>query len=141
MANTTTDPGGTDPGAQSAVILVVEDNVINQKVAVGLLKRLGYQSEVAESGAKALDAVGQRQYALVLMDCQMPDMDGLETTRRLRSREPAGTHIPIVAMTGMVGADDLRRCLEAGMDDYLTKPILIDQLRAVLARWLATHGG
>jgi two-component system, sensor histidine kinase and response regulator len=141
VANTTTDPGGTDPGAQSAVILVVEDNVINQKVAVGLLKRLGYQSEVAESGAKALDAVGQRQYALVLMDCQMPDMDGLETTRRLRSREPAGTHIPIVAMTGMVGADDLRRCLEAGMDDYLTKPILIDQLRAVLARWLATHGG
>lgn len=141
MADTTTDPGATVPGEQSAVILVVEDNVINQKVAVGLLKRLGYQSEVAESGAKALDVLAQRQYSMVLMDCQMPDMDGLETTRRLRSREPAGTHIPIVAMTGMVGADDLRRCLEAGMDDYLTKPILIDQLRAVLARWLGAHGG
>ncbi len=136
MADTT-----TDPGVQSAVILVVEDNVINQKVAVGLLRRLGYAAEVAESGAKALDAIGKRQYSLVLMDCQMPEMDGLETTRRLRSREPEGTHIPIVAMTGMVGTDDLRRCLESGMDDYLTKPILIDQLRAVLARWLATHGG
>lgn len=136
MADTT-----TDPGAQSAVILVVEDNVINQKVAVGLLRRLGYVAEVAESGAKALDAIGKRQYSLVLMDCQMPEMDGLEATRRLRSREPEGTHIPIVAMTGMVGPDDLRRCLESGMDDYLTKPILIDQLRAVLARWLANHGG
>jgi CheY-like chemotaxis protein len=131
----------TDPGAQGPLILVVEDNVIKQKVAVGLLKRLGYHAEVADSGAKALDAVAQRKYALVLMDCQMPEMDGLETTRRLRSRESAGTHIPIVAMTGMVGNDDLKRCLEAGMDDYLTKPILIDQLRTVLARWLASQGG
>lgn len=136
MADTT-----TDAATQGALILVVEDNVINQKVAVGLLKRLGYRADIAESGAKALDAVAQQQYALVLMDCQMPEMDGLETTRRLRGREPAGTHIPIVAMTGMVGDDDLRRCLEAGMDDYLTKPILIDQLRTVLARWLAPQSG
>ncbi|HWN68147.1 MAG TPA: response regulator [Haliangium sp.] len=122
--------------ASGAVILVVEDNVINQKVAVGLLKRLGYQAEIAESGARALQALEQRPYALVLMDCQMPVMDGLEVTRLLRSREPVGAHVPVIAVTGRTEAEDRRRCLEAGMDDYITKPIMLDELRAVLARWL-----
>jgi two-component system sensor histidine kinase/response regulator len=126
----------TSPPQTARVILVVEDNVINQKVAVGLLKRLGHQAEVADSGPAALEALTQKQYALVLMDCQMPGMDGLETTRRLRSREPEGTRVPVVAVTGRTEAEDKRRCLEAGMDDYLSKPIMIDELGAVLARWL-----
>jgi two-component system sensor histidine kinase/response regulator len=125
-----------DQPAHGAVILVVEDNVINQKVAVGLLKRLGYHAEVADSGAKALHALESTTYALVLMDCQMPGMDGLEATRLLRRREPAGTHVPVIAMTGHAADEDRQRCLDAGMDDYLTKPIMIDELRSVLARWL-----
>jgi two-component system, sensor histidine kinase and response regulator len=124
------------PAVPGPIILVVDDNAINQKVAVGLLKRLGYQAEVADSGARALQALEHRPYALVLMDCQMPGMDGLEVTRLLRSREPAGTRVPVVAVTGRTEAEDRRRSLEAGMDDYITKPIMIDELRAVLARWL-----
>jgi CheY-like chemotaxis protein len=130
---TETDPR---PAAPGATILVVEDNVINQKVAVGLLKRLGYQAEVADGGPRALQALERKPYALVLMDCQMPGMDGLEVTRLLRSREPAGTRVPVIAVTGRTEPEDRRRCLEAGMDDYITKPIMIDELRAVLARWL-----
>lgn len=118
------------------MILVVEDNVINQKVAVGLLKRLGYQAEVADSGARALQALERRAYSLVLMDCQMPGMDGMETTRVLRSREPAGTRVPVIAVTGRTEPEDRQRCLDAGMDDYISKPIMIDELRTVLARWL-----
>jgi CheY-like chemotaxis protein len=126
----------TSPQAARGVILVVEDNVINQKVAVGLLKRLGYQAEIADSGPKALEALERKPYALVLMDCQMPGMDGLEATRLLRSREPGGTRVPVVAVTGRTEAEDRRRCLAAGMDDYHTKPIMLDELRAVLERWL-----
>lgn len=121
---------------EQAAILVVDDNAINQKVAVGLLRRLGYQSEVVDSGAAALAALEQKRYALVLMDCLMPVMDGFETTRELRRREPEGTRVPVIAVTGKTGEEDRRRCLEAGMDDYLTKPIMLDELRTVLARWL-----
>lgn len=126
----------TSPPTAGGMILVVDDNIINQKVAVGLLKRLGYQAEVTDSGPAALQALAQKQYALVLMDCQMPGMDGLEATRLLRSREPEGTRVPVVAVTGRTEAEDRRRCLDAGMDDYLTKPIMVDELRTVLARWL-----
>jgi CheY-like chemotaxis protein len=126
----------TSPPPADGMILVVDDNIINQKVAVGLLKRLGYQAEVADSGPDALQVLAQRQYVLVLMDCQMPGMDGMEATRLLRSREPEGTHVPVVAVTGRTEAEDRRRCLDAGMDDYLTKPIMVDELRTLLARWL-----
>jgi CheY-like chemotaxis protein len=129
------------PPAPGVIILVVEDNVINQKVAVGLLKRLGYQAEIADSGARALQALERRPYSLVLMDCQMPGMDGMEVTRLLRSREPAGTRVPVIAVTGRTAPEDRRRCLEAGMDDYITKPIRVDRLVEALVQAPANTKG
>lgn len=127
---------GAGAEASCAAILVVDDNVINQKVAVGLLKRLGYHADVASSGQEALCALEQARYGLVLMDCQMPGMDGLDTTRALRTREAEGRHTPVVAMTGRVTNEDRARCLASGMDDYISKPILVEDLRRVLERWL-----
>jgi CheY-like chemotaxis protein len=120
--------------ASQAKVLVVEDNRVNQKVAVALLDRLGYRSDVADDGVIALEMLAKRRYALVLMDCQMPRMDGYATTIEIRRRE-VGTRIPIIALTASAMAPDRERCLEVGMDDYLPKPIDRDQLAAALERW------
>src|SRR5450830_536308 len=115
-------------------ILLVEDNLMNQQVAVHQLHRLGYAVDVTVNGEEALAALVTKSYAAILMDCQMPVMDGFETTRRIRRNEQAsGRHIPIIAMTANTMKGDRERCLEAGMDDYLSKPILREQLDAVLA--------
>ena len=117
-------------------VLVVEDNVINQLVARGLLDRLGFAVDLAGNGHEALAAVERTAYAAVLMDCQMPEMDGYTATAEIRLREGPAQHIPIIAMTAGALAGDEERCLAAGMDAYLPKPINSTQLETVLARWI-----
>ncbi len=119
-----------------ARILVVENNPLHQKVAVRVLERLGYRVDVASNGTEALAATEQDAYAAVLMDCQMPGMDGLETTARIRDREAHPRRTPIIAMTASVLAGDRERCLAAGMDDYLSKPMSTSTLAEALTRWL-----
>ncbi len=130
--------GETQPAAPLSAplppILVAEDNLVNQKVALRLLAKLGYQAEVAANGAEALAAISRARYAMILMDCQMPEMDGFEATRRIRA---SGSSIPIVAMTANAMKGDRELCLEAGMDDYLTKPISLGALDAALKQWSA----
>jgi signal transduction histidine kinase/CheY-like chemotaxis protein/HPt (histidine-containing phosphotransfer) domain-containing protein len=116
-------------------VLVVEDNVVNQKVAVRMVEKIGYHADVAINGKEALDAVKRRPYAAVLMDCQMPVMDGFEATAAIRE-ELAEDPIPIIAMTAHAMAGDRERALDAGMDDYLSKPVLREQLAATLAQWI-----
>ncbi|MGC4065856.1 MAG: ATP-binding protein [Polyangiaceae bacterium] len=118
-------------------ILLVEDNVTNQLVAEGLLSRMGMSVDVAGNGRAALQALRQRPYGLVLMDVQMPEMDGLEATRLIRSREAGALdpNVPIVAMTAHVMTEDRQRCLDAGMNGYVSKPITAQKLRETLAHW------
>ncbi|MBW3615661.1 MAG: response regulator [Actinobacteria bacterium] len=118
-------------------LLLVEDNPVNQKVAVRSLEKMGYQVDVAVNGAEALPAAFRGEYAAILMDCQMPVMDGYEATAAIRRSEQArGLHTPIIAMTASAMEGDRERCLAAGMDDYLSKPLRSEALAAVLARWL-----
>jgi len=112
-------------------ILLVEDNVVNQKVAMRLLERMGHRIDIAPDGQQAVAAVQVVHYDLVLMDCQMPVMDGYAATAAIRSLE-CGKHLPIVAMTAHAMPEDRRRCLEAGMDEYLAKPISADKLYDLL---------
>jgi CheY-like chemotaxis protein/HPt (histidine-containing phosphotransfer) domain-containing protein len=119
------------------LILLVEDNIMNQKVALHQLKQLGFAADIANDGQEALDALATVTYALVLMDCQMPVMDGFTTTRRIRQAEQStGAHVQIVAMTANAMQGDRKRCMEAGMDDYIAKPIERRLLAAMLARRL-----
>ena len=117
-----------------APILVAEDNSVNQRVLVRLLAKMGYSSEAVSDGQQAVDSVLNRQYRLVLMDCQMPVMDGLDATRQIRARE-VGRRTPIVAITAGALHSDEANCLEAGMDGFVVKPIQLAQLAAVLRRW------
>ncbi len=118
-------------------ILVAEDNPVNQKVALGMLRRLGFQGDIANNGREAVERAAAEPYVLILMDVQMPEMDGFEASRALRRSPPAGRHVPIIAMTANAMSGDRELCLAAGMDDYLAKPVKLDQLRATLDRWLA----
>jgi CheY-like chemotaxis protein len=113
-----------------------EDNEINQMVAVDNLTMLGYRVDTARNGAEAVRLATAKPYQAILMDCQMPTMDGYTATAQLRQREQAGQHIPIIAMTAGALAEDRQRCLDAGMDDYLAKPIDPRQLYAALSRWI-----
>ncbi len=127
------------PLARGGRVLVVEDNLVNQVVAVGLLEALGFEADVCGSGAEALEKCAARAYDLVLMDCQMPVMDGCEAAAEMRRREdadPDARRTPIVALTAAIGAEDRQRCLDAGMDDLLPKPLDPDCLATTLARWL-----
>jgi signal transduction histidine kinase/DNA-binding response OmpR family regulator len=118
-------------------ILVAEDNLINQKIAATLLKKAGYHCQIAPDGQQALDALKEGHFDLVLMDCQMPEVDGYEATRRIRSQERGtGAHLPVVAMTANAMEGDCEACLEAGMDDYLTKPIDREKLFTTIERLL-----
>ncbi|MCP3964708.1 MAG: response regulator [bacterium] len=134
-----TEPRGCDiRGDESRAghrILVTEDNPINQLIARKHLELLGYNVDVADNGVEALEAIARNSYDLVLMDCQMPELDGYEATRRLR-RQLGGRRLPVVALTAHVLHGDRERCLAAGMNDYLAKPFHQDNLCAVLERWL-----
>ena len=125
-----------------AHILVVEDNVLNQRVAAAMIEWVGYSTEVVASGAAALDALERARFDAVLMDCQLPGMDGFATTGHIRERERGtGRRIPVIALTASATEAARQRCLAAGMDDYLTKPIRRPILAEMLARWTDTAGG
>ncbi|MEL0169168.1 MAG: ATP-binding protein [Pseudomonadaceae bacterium] len=116
-------------------LLLVEDNAVNQMVAKGMLSRLGFEVELAEHGEIALAKLAERDYALVLMDCNMPVMDGYETSRRMRA-DPRWRDLPIIALTANALHEDRQRCKDAGMDDYLAKPFKREDLQTILQRWL-----
>jgi len=118
-------------------ILLAEDNQVNQKLATRQLEILGYAADVVMNGREALRALGNQHYTLVLMDCQMPEMDGYEATQAIRALEmETGDHLPIIAMTANAMQGDRDICIAAGMDDYISKPIRLDDLRSTLARWI-----
>ncbi|HEV3264072.1 MAG TPA: response regulator [Acidimicrobiales bacterium] len=116
-------------------LLVVEDNPVSQKVAARNLEKLGYRVDVAANGAEALEAVHRRAYAVVLMDCQMPEMDGYAATAEIRRQEAGGARLPVIALTAGAMSEDEERARAAGMDDYLAKPLKVEDLAAVLERW------
>ena len=117
-------------------VLVVEDNPVNQRVAARLIERRGCRVELAANGIEAVAAASWHTYDLILMDCQMPAMDGFEAARTLRQIERMrGTHTPIVALTSLVHADARARCLDAGMDDHIAKPLTPRSLDVALRRW------
>ncbi len=128
-------PRGNNGGP--AAILLVEDNVVNQKVASNSLLKLGYAVEVAANGQQALDAFQRRQFDLILMDCHMPVMDGYTATQKIRSSGISGRDVPIIAMTADVVEMQRERCIAAGMNDFLSKPVRRDVLSDMLEHWLA----
>ena len=115
---------------------MADDSESNQLLVVRLLEKRGYRVDVVSNGSDALAVLVQKPYDLLLLDCFMPDMNGYETARRIRSSEPPGQRIPIIALTANVLPEDRQKCLDVGMDDYLAKPINRDDLFAALARWL-----
>jgi signal transduction histidine kinase/CheY-like chemotaxis protein len=137
-------PGDAGSAAAPAVphrasrLLIVEDSLVNRKVITGMLARLGYRADVAADGREAVDMTARIPYDLVFMDCQMPHMDGFEATGLIRGRERGGSRrLTIVALTANAMQGDRERCLAAGMDDYLAKPLRREELGAVLDRWLS----
>ena len=134
-----TDP---PPTGVHARVLVVDDNHVNQRVAGRMLERLGCQVSMAADGREAVEMVRTFQYDLVFMDCQMPEMDGYAATVQIRKNENGIGHIPIVAMTAHAMTGDRESCLQSGMDDYLTKPLRVDDLQSALDRWVKPrHNG
>jgi CheY-like chemotaxis protein len=124
------------PAARGRV-LIAEDNAVNQRVARLQVAHCGFDADVVADGEEALQALSQMNYTLVLMDCQMPRMDGYAATRELRRRENGLRHLPVIALTANAFATDREACLEAGMDDHLSKPVSLRSLAAILDRWSA----
>ena len=125
------------PFDQSVRVLLVEDHKVNQRIARKMLTYLNCQIDLAENGRQSIENIQAQTYQAVLMDCQMPEMDGYEATRAIRLLEdPVKARVPIIAMTAHAMAGDREKCLEAGMDDYLAKPITIDEVSRVLRRWV-----
>ena len=120
-------------------ILLAEDNLVNQKVAKRVLTHLGYEVDIVSNGKEAIKAIADKSYDLILMDIQMPEMDGLETTKYIRKQESELQLPPIaiVAMTANVTDDDQNVCRDAGMSDYISKPIQIEKLKGILQRYAA----
>ncbi len=129
--------------AEKAHILLAEDNLVNQKVAVRMLTKLGYQVDVANNGQEVVDAWEKKPYHVILMDCLMPEMDGFQATKKIRETESlkseVSVHIPIIAMTANTMEGDRENCLEVGMDDFIPKPVKIEFLGEVLSKWLSSN--
>jgi CheY-like chemotaxis protein len=119
-----------------ARVLVVEDNLVNQKLVLRLLEKVGLSADVVTNGSQAVAASGKTAYDLILMDCQMPEMDGFEATAEIRRLEGATRHTTICALTAHAMAGDRERCLDAGMDDYISKPLTIGVLHKKIAHWI-----
>ena len=132
-------PAPAKPPAKSSGwrgrILIAEDNPVNQRVASLQAKNLGFETDVVNNGEEALASLDRLAYTLVLMDCQMPLMDGYQATRELRKREQSGRRTPVIAMTANAFASDREACIQAGMDDFLAKPVNLRALAMVLDRW------
>ena len=124
-----------DEDDASLCVLVVEDTLVNQMVAAKMLGRCGYRARIVENGLDALTALASEDFAAILMDCQMPKLDGYDTTREIRRREQGGTRVPIIAMTANSMQGERERCLKVGMDDYLAKPLRKQRLQEALGRW------
>jgi PAS domain S-box-containing protein len=122
-----------------ARLLVAEDNAVNQKVAAKMLESLGYRVDVASNGLEAMEALARVPYEAILMDCHMPEMDGYEATREIRRREKTGHRIPIIALTASAMRKDKEFAAEAGMDDYVTKPVKREVMEETLAKWVSTE--
>jgi len=121
-----------DPSVAALRVLVVEDNPVNQKVALMMLARLGVRADIAGNGREAVELLNAKPYDLVFMDCQMPEMSGYEATSEIRRVDGPNRHVRIVAMTADAFAGSRERCLEAGMDDFITKPVKLDELARAL---------
>lgn len=131
----TPNPGNSSENRR--LILLAEDNLVNQRLAQLQINKLGYALHIVSNGQEALDAINTQLYAAVLMDCQMPVMDGFEATARIRQEaHPGAAHLPIIAMTANAMQGDRERCLAAGMDDYISKPITVEHLSSVLDKWV-----
>jgi len=137
LSNESTDGFRVESPHAQIRVLLVEDNVINQRVGLRLLERLGCAVDLAATGWEAVQMVGEEDYQLVLMDCQMPEMDGYEATSLIRQRESSGKHTLIVAMTAAAVAGDRERCMNAGMDDYLSKPVQLAELTRIIEQYFA----
>ena len=116
-------------------ILLVEDDPVNQKVAKQMLRHLGFQPDLAANGLEAIQALEDRHYDIILMDIQMPKMNGLEATKAIRSRFPADEQPHIIAVTAYAMTYDREKCISAGMDDYLSKPITLEDLKEIISRY------
>jgi CheY-like chemotaxis protein/two-component sensor histidine kinase len=136
-----TAPNAVPEACVGQRILLAEDNEINRDVIAEQLRLLGFDAEVAEDGEQALEMWRSGRFALLLTDCHMPNMDGFELTSAIRAEEPALTRLPIIAVTGNAMQGEAERCLAAGMDDYLSKPLRMQALGTVLAKWLPTQVG
>jgi CheY-like chemotaxis protein len=123
------------PGA-SGHVLLAEDHPVNQRVATAMLENLGFSVDVVADGIEAVRAAARSRYRAILMDCQLPTLDGFEATSAIRAQEEPGRHTPIIAVTASASDADRRRCAAAGMDDYLPKPLNLSSLDAVLTRWV-----
>jgi CheY-like chemotaxis protein len=132
-------------GGSTFCILMVDDDPMIRSLGKAILERSGCQVEVSGSGREAVDAFARKRYDMIFMDCSMPGMDGYEATGVIREMEnknrgkSGASHVPIVAVTGFSTEEDKRHCLQAGMDDYLSKPFTIARLQSILDRWLFTR--